>query len=202
VIRAAAALVAALLLPGLAAAQSSNNQISYGAITKAPVGSWADYRISKEGADDVRVRYTLVARDAQKIAVEVDSQTPLGRVIMRMEFSPDPKQAARWNLVAARMRTPDGELKQMPIPSQGDRSRGQGASFSRGDSFGDRVGREQVSVPFGKLSAEHYRRKDEAGATEVWMDDKIMPVGMMRLQHPGGGRVELVATGTGGKSAF
>ena len=41
-IRAAAvALVAASLLPHRAFAQTANNQIAYGAIMKAPVGSWA-----------------------------------------------------------------------------------------------------------------------------------------------------------------
>jgi hypothetical protein len=197
-----ATLLAAVLTPSLAAAQASNNQISYGAITKAPVGCWAEYRMSKEGAEETRVRYTLVARDAQKIAIEVSSQTPLGPVTMRMEFSPDRNEATRWNLVAARLRMPDGELRQMPIPNQGDRARRREASFARGDSFGDRLGREQLTLPFGKLSAEHFRRTEDTGTTEVWMDDQVLPVGMVKLHDATGGRVELVATGTGGKSTL
>jgi hypothetical protein len=202
VTRIAAALVAALLVPSLALAQASNNQISYGAITRAPVGSWAEYRISKEGADPVKVRYTLVARDAKQIAVEVDSQTSLGRVVMRMTFAPDPKDATRWNLVAARMRMPDGEMRDMPVPGQGARARGQGASFSKGDRFGERIGREEIAIPAGKRSAEHFRRKDESGTSEVWMDDQVLPVGMVKLRDAAGGTVELVATGAGGRSAF
>ncbi len=203
-IRAAAALAMgiAVLLPAAAAAQASNNQISYGAITHAPVGSWADYRISKAGADDVKVRYTLVARDAKHIAIEVDSQTPVGRVVMRMQFTPDPRDPTRWDLTAARMRMPDGDIRDMPIPGQRDRARGQGASFAKADRFGEPLGREEVLVPAGKRSAEHFRRKDELGTTEVWIDDKVPPVGMVKLLDPTGGKVELAATGQGGKPAF
>jgi hypothetical protein len=186
----AALLLSALLFPSAASAQVSNNQIAYGSVMKAPIGAWADYRISKEGGE-VMVRYTLVAHDAKKVSIEIDSETPTGHIIMRMDFTPDAKDKARWQLTNARLKTPDGQLKDMPIPA--DRS----AGFGKSDSFGDKVGREDLSTPAGKFSAEHYRR----AGTDVWMDDKVLPVGMVKLSN-GESRVELVRTGLNGKGTL
>lgn len=179
-----AAVLAALLLSSSAAsAQVSNNQIAYGAVMKAPIGAWADYRISKEDGE-VMVRYTLVAHDAKKLSIEIDSETPSGHIIMRMDFTPDAKDKARWQLTNARLKTPDGKVKDMPIPA--DRS----AGFGKSDTFGEKVGHETVATPAGKFSADHYHRGD----TDVWMDEKVLPVGMVKLSS-GESRVELVRTG-------
>jgi hypothetical protein len=196
----AAAVLLAVALASSASAQVSNNQIAYAAIVKAPPGSWADYRITKEDAEEpVRVRYTLVTRDEHHVVLEVDSQTALGRVVMRMEFTPAPGERARWNLTAAKMKTPEGQVQQMPIPAQHE---AKSASFGKGDSFGTRVGRESVTVPAGKFSAEHYKQGGADGAAEVWIDDKVLPVGMVRLDDGSGGRVELMAVGRGGKGVL
>ena len=188
------AVLAVALVPAAAWAQVSNNQIAYAALMSAPVGSWADYLITKHG-ETTRVRYSLIARDKKRVALDVDSQTPVGRVVVRMEFAPDPKEADRWNLSAARMHTPDGEVKEMPVPS---RAEAKSASFGKTDRFGERLGVEAIAVAAGKRSATHYRR----ATTDVWVDEHLVPVGMVKLTDGEGGVVELAASGSGGKSGF
>lgn len=191
---AAAVFGAALLVPHLAAAQSPNNQISFTAVMKAPPGAWADYVMTRdEHTRPVRVRYTLVERTAKAAAIELDSSAPAGRALVRMEYVAD--GADRYRLQRAVMKMPDGKLQVLPTPGG---PQAKSASFGKGDTFGTKVGNEAVRVGAGTFQAEHWR----SGTSEVWMDDKALPVGLVKLTGEDGAAVELVAMGRGGKSAF
>lgn len=188
--------VVGILGVSVAKAQTPNTQISYASVMKSPVGSWADYVMSKEGeAQTVRVRYTLVRRDAKQVVLEIDSATPMGRVSMRLEFVPKGSDT-RWKLDKAKVKMADNPPRDMPLPE------GSMSTFGKDDSFGDKVAHEDVVVKAGKFGADHYRRKLDGWATELWIDDKAQPMGMVRLVDGEGGRIELVATGKDGKSAF
>ena len=190
--RAALVLLGLLLFALPAAAQSPNNQISYAAMMKAPIGSWSEYLMQKEHEQAVRVRYTLVQRDKKRIALEVDSSTPQGRMLVRLEFGVD--GVARYKLEKARMKLGETTSEDMPLPNE--------MHFGKDETFGDPVGREEVVVKAGKFFADHFRRKDQARTTEVWMDDKIFPVGMVKLADDAESSIQLVAQGKGGKTAF
>jgi hypothetical protein len=197
VIRAAALCLGLLVaLPGAARAQAPSTQIAFNAITKAPPGSWAEYLMTKEGEEQtVKVRYTLVSRTAKLMAVELDSTTPMGHMIMRLDFKPDGSEA--WKVAKARMKMGAEPVRDMPVPE------GEGMGrLAKDASFGELVGREDVAVKAGKFSADRFRTKHVGWTTEVWVDDKLFPVGVVMLKDGQGGKVELVATGKGGKSAL
>ncbi len=178
-----------------ASAQTPNTQIAYQALTKAPVGAWAEYIMSKEGeTQTVRARYTLVKRDAKQVVLEMDSTTPMGRMSMRLEFAPNGE--SRWRLSTAKVKMGDNPPREIALPD------GAMSSFGKDDSFGDKVAREDVVVKAGKYTADHYRRKVDSWTTELWIEDKVFPMGMVRLVDGEGGRVELVATGKDGKTSF
>jgi hypothetical protein len=195
-LRRAAAILAVLLAgTGIAAAQTPNTQIAYGSIAKAPVGAWADYIMSKDGeAQTVRVRYTLVKRDAKQIALEMDSATPMGRMLMRLEFAP--RGDAHWKLDKAKIKMGDNPARDIALPE------GAMSGFGKDDSFGDKLAHEDIAVKGGRFSTDHYRRKVEQWTTDVWIDDKVLPMGMVRLVDGEGGRIELIGTGKDGKSGF
>ncbi|MEO6954704.1 MAG: hypothetical protein ABI321_23090 [Polyangia bacterium] len=181
-------------LPSFAHAQA-NNQISFAAIMKAPVGSWAEYVMSKDGeAETVNVRYTLVQRDAKHIALEIDSKTPMGHMLMRLQFDPD---GARWKLAKAKVKVGTGDARDAPLPPDDPSN-----VFGKEDDFGKKVGHESVSTAGGKRETTHFRRKTEGEegqlSTDVWIDDKVFPVGLVKLTDGRGSKVELAATGTGG----
>ena len=183
-----------LLLPSVSFAQA-NNQISYAAITKAPVGSWAEYVMSKEGeAETVNVRYTLVQRDTKHIALEIDSKTPMGHMLMRLQFDPD---GSRWKLAKAKVKVGTGDARDAPLPPDEPSN-----VFGKNDDFGKKIGHDTITTQGGKRSADHFRRKTEGedGAmnTDVWIDDKVFPVGLVKLTDGRGSKVELSGTGTGG----
>jgi hypothetical protein len=179
------------------AQQAPTNQISYDAVMHAPVGSWSDYVMSKEGeAQTVHVRYTLVERSSKRLVLEIDLLTPMGRMLSSLEFAPD---GGRWKLVKARRKMGAEPAKDTPLPEGSD---GKGTSFGKGDSFGDELGRGPLTVKAGKFDATHYRREANGWATEIWVGDKVQPTGMVQVTDGQGSRIELAATGKGGKSAF
>jgi len=193
------ALCAVLLAFGVAHAQGSNNQISFEAIMKAPVGSWAEYQITKEQPQAAaKARYTLVTRDKKEIAIVLDTIAAMGsHVVIKMTFVPAAKEAGRWNLASAKVRTGSEEAKEMPIPGEHD---AKSASFGKNDSFGTLVGKEKLTLPIGTVEAKHFH-KEGTPAVDVWMNDTILPVGMVKFEG-GGGHVELVATGKNGSTKF
>jgi hypothetical protein len=165
---------------------------------RAPVGAWAEYQITKDDPDaNARVRYTLVARDKKQVAIVLDTSSPTSHVVIKMTFVPDDKDATRWNLAAARMKTGDGTAKDMPIPGQRD---AKSASFAKSDAFGTLVGKERLKLAASSIEASHFH-KEGSPATDVWMSDAILPVGLVKLEGAGG-HVELVATGKGGSIEF
>ena len=185
-------LLAALSAPGGAQAQS--NQIAYASVTRAPVGSWADYVMSRDGEPQtVRVRYTLVQRDPKHVVLEMDSATPMGHMLMRLEFAP--AGATRWKLGRARVKMGDNPARDVATDASL-------SGFGKDDAFGDKIAREAISVKAGTFDADHYRRKVDSWSTELWIDENVFPVGTVRIVDGQGSRFELVARGKDGKSAF
>ena len=179
-----------LLAAPLAFAQAGGGspQMSYEAVTKAPVGSWAEYTTSMKGrTEQVKIRYSLVERSAKKMALEIDGQTPMGALLMRMEYEPAGEGA--WKLSKAKMQMGGGAAQEMPIPPSTP-------LLKKGDELGEVVGKSSVKTAVGTFDAKQYKKTLPQGTFDLWMSDKVFPVGLVK-QSDAEGKLTTVLTGTG-----
>src|SRR5260370_42545476 len=111
---AAVVLAAGLCLAATASAQQQN-PISFDAISKAKSGQWAEYTMSMKGqAQTIKMRYAVVERSDKLLGLEVDSKTPMGPVLMHMQFNQAGPES--WNLAKAVAQT--GGQKQFLSPEE------------------------------------------------------------------------------------
>ena len=75
---------------------------------------------------------------------------------------------------------------------------------STGETARNSTGMETVSIPGEEIASEHFVMEDDKGNTEIWVSDKIRPMGLVRMKSPEG---ELILQrygvgGNDGKSAI
>ena len=187
------AFVVLLLGRAAFAQQSPLDNISYSALAHAPVGAWADYTMSKQGEPDViTVRYQLMKRDGKQAVLEVDSKTPIGRVLTRVQFAVD---GSKWTLKRAQVKIGDTAPIDTPLPDSGHTTDGKDALL------GKPAGKDTITVKAGKLAAQHYK-PTRTGKGELWASDEVFPVGIVKMLDGDGSTIELVGTGKGAKSVF
>lgn len=175
------------------AQQSPLDNISYTALAHAPVGTWADYVMTKEGESEViTVRYQLMKRDAKQAVLEVDSKTPIGRVLTRVQFT---IAGSKWTLTRAQVKIGDIDPIDTPLPDSGHTTDGKDALL------GKPAGKDTVTVKAGKIAAQHYK-PTRRGKGEMWASDDVFPVGVVKINDGDGSTIELVGTGKGAKSVF
>jgi hypothetical protein len=188
---------AGLGLAATAAAQQQNNPISFDAISKAKNGQWAEYTMSMKGqAQTIKMRYAIVERTDKTFGLEVDSQTPMGPVVMHMLYTASGPET--WSISKAAMQV--GEQKKFMTPEEM-----KSGDIKKTDSPGKLVGTETVTVPAGKFEAKHYQRKvTMPGAGEqqvdVWMSEKASPTGLVKMTAASGVEGVLSATGSDAKA--
>jgi hypothetical protein len=192
------AFVAVTCFAGAAAAQQQN-PISYDALAKSKPGQWAEYTMTAKGQPQtIKMKYSLVAKSDKAAAFEIDSQTPMGAVLLHMAY--EPGGADTWKLVKARMQV-GANAQDMPAAqlSQG--------GIKKGDVFGKLLGTEDVKTAVGSYSCKHYQKPlpAEAGApagatVDVWMSDKALPTGMVKMADSRGAEAILTATGGDAKA--
>lgn len=196
-----ASLVAAVCLALSASAAfaqaGSNTQISYEALMHAPAGSWAEYTTTIKGqSQPIKMRYALVEKSAQRIAIEVNGQTPMGAVLMRMEYAPAGPGA--WKLARARMKIGAQPAADVPLPPEVP-------VLKKGVSLGPVVGHASIKTPVGTFDCRQYHKSVSQGPMtlnfDLWMNDKVLPVGLVK-QADSDGRMNVLlsATGTGAVS--
>ncbi|HXU71065.1 MAG TPA: hypothetical protein VN947_17140 [Polyangia bacterium] len=199
ILRSAAVIVTTVVL-GAGAASAQNNPMSYEALIKAKQGAWAEYNMTMPGMGTTQqpqkltVRYAVVTKNERELTLESDSQTPMGPVHSSMVFAPTPPDALK--LVKARIQMGTQAPIDMP-PSQ--LSQG---TIKKTDTAGTLIGAEKVKVPAGTFETKHYRRTvTEAGGMtlDVWMSDKAVPTGVVKLTGTGGVEMVLASTGMGAK---
>lgn len=188
------AVAAVLSIAGVASAQSKP---SYEALSKAKVGTWAEYTMTMPGAPNkMTVRYAVVEKTERELTMETDSQTPMGPVHSSMTFAPSPPDA--FKLVKARMQM--GTQPAQDVPA-GKLTEG---SVKKSDVPGKLVGAEKITVPAGTFETKHYKQEmpKEAGGMvlDVWMSDKAVPTGVVKMSGAGGIEMVLSSTGTGAKA--
>ena len=191
-------LVAAAILAatgGVASAQS--NPMSYEAMAKAKKGTWAEYTMSMAGqAQKLTVRYAVVEKTERELTMETDSQTPMGPVHSSMTFAPAPPDG--FKLVKARMQMGNQPAQDIPAAKLTE------GAVKKSDTPGKLVGTEKITVPGGTFETKHYKHdlpKEAGGMTlDVWMSDKALPTGVVKMSGAGGIEMVLSATGTGAKA--
>ncbi|HEX8953641.1 MAG TPA: hypothetical protein VF945_17410 [Polyangia bacterium] len=189
------AAIAVVSFASVASAQS--NPMSYDAMVKAKKGAWAEYTMSMAGqAQKLTVRYAVVEKNEREMTMETDSQTPMGPVHSSMTFAPSPPDA--WKLVKARMQMGNQPAQDIPAAKLTE------GSVKKSDTPGKLVGTEKVTVPAGTFDTKHYKHdlpKEAGGMTlDVWMSDKALPTGVVKMSGAGGIEMVLAATGVGAKA--
>src|SRR6478609_3339871 len=179
---------------GVASAQS--NPMSYEAMAHAKKGQWAEYSMSMPGAPQkLTVRYAVIEKNEREMTMETDSQTPMGPVHSSMTFAPSPPDA--WKLVKARMQMGTQPAQDVPAAKLTE------GSVKKSDTPGKLVGAEKITVPAGTFDTKHYKHdlpKEAGGMTlDVWMSDKAVPTGVVKMSGAGGIEMVLAKTGMGAK---
>jgi hypothetical protein len=189
------AIAAVLLSAGVASAQ---NPMSYEAMAKAKQGTWAEYTMTMPGgaANKMTVRYAVVEKNEREMTMETDSQTPMGPVHSSMTFAPLPPDT--WKLVKARMQMGTQPAQDVPPAKLTE------GSVKKSDTPGKLVGSEKLTVPAGTFDTKHYKHElpKEAGGMvlDVWMSDKAVPTGVVKMSAAGGIEMVLSSTGLGAKA--
>jgi hypothetical protein len=172
--------------------------LDLGTLLKAKPGAWADYTMSGKGPEKaVTVRYALVERTATKMALEIDSVTPKGEMIIHFEFVPQGVDA--WKVTTGKVQL--GEQK-IEIPSS---QLAASPPLKASDSPGSLVGTEDLTTPIGAFPCKHYKKALVEGgqgpSLDVWINDKISPTGLVKTSMDAMGvQMTLLATGTGAQA--
>ena len=180
---------------GVASAQQSN-PMSYEAMAHAKKGTWAEYTMSMAGqAQKLTVRYVVAEKTERELTMDTESQTPMGPVHSSMTFAPSPPEG--YKLVKARMQMGTQPAQDIPAAKLTE------GAVKKSDVPGKLVGTEKITVPAGTFETKHYKHdlpKEAGGMTlDVWMSDKALPTGVVKMSGAGGIEMVLSATGTGGK---
>jgi hypothetical protein len=180
---------ALLLLSSAAFAQAPTNaSLSYEAISKAPVGAWAEYNMTVGTAKGTTMRYSLVEKSAKAIALEIETQMPA--ILMRMDFSAN---GEAWKLSRIRMKMGTSAVQEVPPPETGADE-----IIKKGGSFGKLLGSETLKTGAGSFECKHYKQVTAQGDGEVWMSDKVLPSGLVQTVVSAlGAKITLNAVGTG-----
>lgn len=195
------ALVVAASFGGVAFAQQSQNPMSYEAVAKAKSGSWAEYTMSMKGKagqaapPTIKMKYALVDKSDKAMGLEIDSATPMGQMAIHMNF--EAATADSWKLVKARMQMGQNPPQDMPAAALAT------GGIKKNDPPGKLVGSETVTTPVGKFETKHYTRvmpPEQGGSTiDVWMSDKAVPTGLVKMTDSRGAEIVLTATGNDAK---
>ncbi len=191
------AFLAVTCFAGVAGAQQQN-PISYDALAKSKAGQWSEYTMTAKGQPQtIKMKYALVAKSDKSAAYEIDSVTPMGPVLLHMAY--EPEGADTWKLVKARMQI-GSNAQDMPAAqlSQG--------GIKKGDVFGKLIGTEQIKTAVGSYSCKHYQKQLPTDANtpqgttiDVWMSDKAVPTGMVKMADSRGAEAVLTAAGADAK---
>jgi hypothetical protein len=177
---------------GVAHAQAPGNaSLSYEALAKAAPGAWAEYALGTGEKNVTTMRYSLVEKTKDKLAMEIETTMP--PLVMRMDFVAN--GAAAWKLARIRMKMGTGAVQDVPTPEGAEQI------IKKGGSFGALVGDEKLKTPAGEFACKHYRQKTEQGEGEVWMSDAALPAGLVQSTVAAlGAKITIAKTGSGAKA--
>ncbi len=175
-------------------------------MAKVPVGAWAEYSMTM-GSISLSSRWALVARDSSSNTLELTSSgAAMSKpVVLRMVLAADPTTNPKLKKpIVVKLGHDDPMLAPPDTPVQ---------RFQRPDPK-SLVGQEEIKVAAGTFATSHYRDKNAMGIVDVWVSDKVPPLGVVKVltspdpdlakQEPAAMQIppatmELAAVGTGAK---
>jgi hypothetical protein len=210
--RAAAGLLALVVVPAVAHAQGGNMAATPLAVDlkKATIGSWAEYTMTA-GPRSGKLRWALVGREGENHTLEMamEGAMPGGsapRMTLQMSLVPNPTSATR-PLRRLVMQMGDMDPMEMPLdmPQMPDQR------FEKPDPK-KLVAKEKIKVAAGSYATSHYRDTIEHGTVDTWISETIPPLGLVKMTMtpkpgapagpggpPRGMTLELSGTGSGAK---
>lgn len=174
--------------------------IDLATVLKAKPGAWADYTMSGKGGEKpLTIRYALVDRSPTKFALEIDSATPKGEMVIHFDFAAQGADGSTWKVVSGKMQL--GEQK-MDLPAA---QLAASPPMKTSDAPGQLIGSEDLTTPLGAFPCKHYKKAMLEGgkgpALDVWINDKVSPTGLVKSSLDAMGvQMTLLATGTGAQS--
>ncbi len=167
---------ALLLLPTSAIAQSPGVPAGMPLVVdmrKVDLGSWAEYTMTM-GSITLSSRWALVARDARSNTLEMTTTGgPVAKpVVLRMVLAADPTSDKK---PPRPMVMQFGNEAPMLVPSDTPVQK-----FQRPDPK-NLVGKEEIKVAAGTFKSTHYRDKNAMGTVDVWVDEKVSPLGLVKV---------------------
>lgn len=199
--------LACLLCPALVHAQTPGVPEGMPLVVdmqKVEVGSWAEYKMTA-GTFALSSRWALVARNAKSNTIEMSTKGEMidKPVHLRMVLPADPTSLSK---PRKPMVIQFGDETPMLAPEDTGTQK-----FQRPDAK-SLVGTEDIKVTAGTYKSSHYRDKNAMGTVDIWVNDTVFPLGIVKvittpdlsdpdlatLQAPVA-TMELVSTGKGAK---
>ncbi|MBN2575525.1 MAG: hypothetical protein JXP73_13255 [Deltaproteobacteria bacterium] len=168
--------LALTLLPSIAIAQSQGVPAGMPLVVdmrKIDIGSWAEYKMSM-GTMTLTSRWALVARDAKSNTLELTSKGgPVAKpVVLRMVLPADPTSDDK---PPRPMVVQFGDDRPMYVPKDTPTQK-----FQRADDK-NLVAKEEIKVAAGAFKTSHYREKNTNGAVDIWVNETVYPLGIVRV---------------------
>lgn len=162
---------------------------SYAALAKATPGQSAEYVLSRPGqAETSTIGYTLVEKTQKHMTIRMEIQTPMGMAMNRLVFQP--AQDGSWTVTKASQQPPGGESQDVPIGKLPP------TKISKNNEGLTQIGKERVSTMAGEFECYHLRKTTPQGRFDIWVNDKVMPTGVVKLADPGGLEMRLKSVGS------
>jgi hypothetical protein len=209
IMRAAVALLVLAVTPAVARAQGGGMAPTPLAVDlkKAKLGDWSEYSMSA-GPRSGKLRWALISREGENHTLEMTMEggPQMGgqKMALQMTLVPNPTTASKpVKKLVMQMGTMDP--MEMPLDMPGM----QGQRFEKPDpkkKVGQ--GKEQLKVAAGNFSTDHYRDTVPQGTVDVWVNDTVVPLGLVKMTltpskeaGPGAGpmSLELTSRGKGAK---
>jgi hypothetical protein len=193
------AILACLVVTSLSGVAVAQNQqpVSFEAVSRAKAGSWAEYTMSMNGKPQtMKMKYSIVEKTDKNMALEIDSQTPMGAILAHMAYESTGPDA--WKLVKARMQMGTTAPQDLTAEQM------QQGGIKKTDSLGKLVGNESVKTPVGSFQCKHYQQDKQTpmgpAKIDLWISDKAVPTGMVKMADGKGVEFILTATGSDAKA--
>ena len=179
----------ALLAAVSAGGQELMSDVLSGKLINPEVGVYAWYNLTDtESGSKFFLRQAIVGKDkvdgktAYWVETEIIPQVGFPAMYKMLLTGPanDPKNVHR---LLVREGAGPAEEVSLDTPEQGKES---GDSDETKASERTSLGKEEVDTPQGRLTAEHLTIKKGSVQTELWLNDEVRPMGIVRMQSPQG----------------
>lgn len=175
-------LVALCAIP--AGAQGILGDLLSGSLIAPEKGVWAWYELTDTASGEkFYLRQAIVDEEKVKrkagfwVETQLQPETGFGSVYKMLLTGPatDPKNIQRLILQ-------DGSSlpEEIPVDGKGD----SGETFDEAEK--QLVGTETITTPAGDLECQHFIIQEAAGKTELWLNDTVRPLGLVKMISPEG----------------